>query len=208
MLDHLVYAVPDLAAGVAEIERLTGVRAVEGGRHVGLGTRNHLLALHGDGLGEAAYLEIIGPDPDQDDPAGPRPFGIDELTAGRLVTWAIRPPDFDDALATAIRHGYDQGEPREMSRATPEGELLTWRLTPGDPAGGGLVPFLIDWGETTHPTARPMPELRLTGFGGVHPDPAAIRRSLAALDVTLDVAEGAAPALTAVVEGPAGSAQL
>lgn len=208
MLDHLVYAVPDLAAGVAEIERLTGVRAVEGGRHVGLGTRNYLVALRGDGLGDAAYLEIIGPDPDQDDPAGPRPFGLDGLETARLMTWAIRPADFDDALTAAIRHGYDPGGPREMSRATPDGELLTWRLTPGDPAGGGLVPFLIDWGQSPHPTTRPMPELRLAGFGGVHPDPAGIRRSLAALNVTLDIAQGDRPALNAVVEGPAGSTLL
>ena len=41
------------------------------------------------------YLEIIGPDPDQPQPVGGRWFGIDRLTAPRIVTWAIRTADID-----------------------------------------------------------------------------------------------------------------
>jgi hypothetical protein len=37
-LDHLVYGAPDLAAAVDAVHALTGVRPVEGGRHLGLGT--------------------------------------------------------------------------------------------------------------------------------------------------------------------------
>lgn len=37
-LDHLVYAAPDLAAAVEDVARLTGVRPVPGGSHVGKGT--------------------------------------------------------------------------------------------------------------------------------------------------------------------------
>ncbi|MCH7837916.1 MAG: hypothetical protein IIC26_05345 [Chloroflexi bacterium] len=32
-IDHLVYAVKDVPRGIDEMEQLTGVRAVEGGRH-------------------------------------------------------------------------------------------------------------------------------------------------------------------------------
>ena len=42
-IDHLVYAVPDLAAAVADIEERTGVAPVPGGAHVGRGTYNALL---------------------------------------------------------------------------------------------------------------------------------------------------------------------
>jgi hypothetical protein len=66
MIDHVVLAVPNLADGVAEFRRLIGVDPVIGGSHTNLGTANYLV-----GLGGGAYLEIIGPDPDQPDPARP-----------------------------------------------------------------------------------------------------------------------------------------
>ncbi|MEV4081897.1 VOC family protein, partial [Nonomuraea fuscirosea] len=90
ILDHLVYATPDLDATAAELERLLGVRPAEGGRHPGFGTRNRLV-----GLGGRSYLEIVGPDPEQEDPAGPRPFGIDGLRAAGLAGWALAVEDID-----------------------------------------------------------------------------------------------------------------
>jgi len=203
-LDHLVYAAPDLDDAVRDLADRLGVPSVEGGRHVGLGTRNHLL-----GLGGRAYLEIIGPDPEQPDPPGPRPFGIDTLTRPALVTWAVHPADLDAAVARSRSRGYDPGEPRAMSRRTPAGDVLRWRLTPpppeGDPSpGGGLQPFLIDWGTTTHPTATGLPQVRLASLTGEHPHDADVRRALAALGVRLDVGSGPEPALVAVLLRPDG----
>ena len=137
MIDHVVLAVPDLADGVGWFQRLTGVCPVVGGRHVDLGTANYLV-----GLGGAAYLEIIGPDPDGLDRSQPRPFGIDGLTAPRVVAWCVRPPDLDRSITVARARGYDPGAPRVMSRRAADGTLLTWRLTslPTEPSDG-LVPF-------------------------------------------------------------------
>ncbi|MFG1700784.1 VOC family protein [Nonomuraea sp. NPDC049309] len=200
-LDHLVYATPNLDTTVAEIEQQLDVRMVEGGRHPGLGTRNRLL-----GLGGRAYLEIIGPDPEQEPPAGPRPFGIDTLTMARLVTWAAAVTDIDAAVARARERGYDPGDPQDMSRHTPSGELLSWRLTP--PSKAGLVPFLIDWGTTRHPTETDLPTVELTSFRARHPDPEAIGRDLSALGVHLDLEHGTTPTLTAVLRSPRGSLTL
>jgi hypothetical protein len=207
-LDHLVYAGPDLAAAVDAVHAAIGVRPVEGGRHLGRGTRNHLL-----GLGAGGYLEVIGPDPDRPAPDRPRPFGVDELTSARLVTWAVHPPDLDAAVARAHSRGHDPGPVQPMSRRTPSGDLLSWRLTVPDtgPAlapDGGLLPFLIDWGSSTHPTEGDLPVVRLLGLSARHPDPAVVRSGLEALGVTLIVEGGADVVLTAVLQGPKGLVRL
>ncbi|MGV9455141.1 VOC family protein [Streptomyces sp. NPDC003635] len=186
LLDHLVLATPDLAATVADFTRRTGVRPAPGGAHVGLGTRNHLV-----GLGGSGYLEIIGPDPEQSAPGAARPFGVDGLTGPRTVTWAISPPDLEAAVAKARAHGYDPGPVRPMSRRTPDGTLLRWRLTDGAAAHpSGLVPFLIDWGESVHPTASGLPTVPLLSMSASAPDPAEIRPLLAVLGTGLELTEG------------------
>lgn len=61
-----MYAVPRcLTQAVASFAGLTGVQPVSGGSHQGMGTTNFLV-----GLGAGAYLEIIGPDPNQPQPPG------------------------------------------------------------------------------------------------------------------------------------------
>jgi hypothetical protein len=200
VIDHIVLAVPDLADGAGGFARLSGVRPARGGRHVGLGTANFLV-----GLGVGAYLEIIGPDPEQPDTGRPRPFGIDELTGPRVAAWCVRPPDLDRTIATARARGYDPGPARAMSRSAPDGGRLTWRLTslPADPAAG-LVPFLIDWGATAHPTSAALPTLALHSFAAEHPDPDGLRTKLAALDVDLPVRVGPEPRLLVTLHGPDG----
>ena len=103
-LDHLVHAVPDLDAAVREFVAVTGVEPVPGGRHVGRGTRNVLI-----GLGDASYLEIIGPDPEPPEPGATVPFGVDAVSAPRLVAWAVRADDVEAAAAASARAGADQG---------------------------------------------------------------------------------------------------
>lgn len=204
VLDHLVLAAPDLEQAVAWFSDVTGVQPAPGGSHVGLGTANHLVA-----LGSGGYLEIIGPDPAQSEPAQPRPFGIDELASPRLVTWAVGTSDLDATLARSRAAGYDPGEPLAMSRRTPDGDLLAWRLTPARfDLGDGLVPFLIEWGSTPHPTTRGLPLTPLLEFSARHPDPAPVGHALAALGAQLDLATGAPAALTAVVRGRDGSVRL
>ena len=94
MIDHLVYGAADLGAAVNDLERRFGVGAAAGGKHLGIGTHNALLA-----LGPRTYLEVIAPDPDQPVPANARPFGLDELTAPRLVGWALGCDDIDATIA-------------------------------------------------------------------------------------------------------------
>lgn len=203
-LDHLVLAGPDLAETVAWFTELTGVRPAPGGSHTGLGTANQLV-----GLGNGGYLELIGPDPDQPRPALPRPFGIDDVSAPRIVTWAVRADDLDAAVAEARDGGYDPGEPLGMSRRSPDGALLEWRLTPPrTDYGDGLVPFLIDWGSTPHPTSRALPEAPLLDLRARHPDPASVRPALVALRTQLRIDIGEPAAIRAVLQGVEGPVPL
>jgi hypothetical protein len=193
MVDHLVYAAPDLAEGVRVIERLLGVSATPGGQHLGLGTRNFLVS-----LGDDVYLEIIGPDPDQPTPDQPRPFGIDDLTEPRLVTWAAKGTGLAALAEASAAGGMDLGEVMEMSRRRPDGSLLSWELTsPFASRADGVVPFLIDWLDSTHPASELPPGPVLVDFQIEHPDPAAIRAALNAIGSDVEVVESRQPGMVA-----------
>ncbi|GAA2296865.1 VOC family protein [Nonomuraea roseoviolacea subsp. roseoviolacea] len=202
-LDHLVYAVPDLLAGVEEFTGRTGVRPVRGGSHPG-GTANYLV-----GFGPGAYLEIIGPDPEAGPDARPRAFGLETLTVPRLAAWAVRASDLETRVRLARERGYDPGEVAPLSRVRPDGVRLDWVLTRrDDPAQVRLVPFLIDWGRTPHPAASGLPRLGLVSFAASHPDPESVRKDLAAVDAELEVSEGPEPALRAHLDTPNGPVTL
>ncbi len=180
VIDHLVLAVPDLDEAIDAFEREHGVRPAVGGRHEGLGTHNALVSF-GD-----SYLELIAPDPTQPDPTGPRPFGIDDIEQPTLVTWAARPDtaagESIDTLTAACREvGYDPGQAIAMSRRTPAGNMLRWRLTLATMAHDGLIPFLIDWGDTPHPADTTPGGVDLALFSGATVDPDGANRVLAAL---------------------------
>lgn len=205
LLDHLVYAVPDLAAAVDDFEVRTGLRPAAGGRHLGLGTRNYLVR-----LGPSAYLEIIGLDVEHSPAPGVFvPFGVDTISAPRLLTWAVHPVDLDSWVAKLAAAGADFGTPRPMSRRTPSGGLLRWRLAMTVPLPlDGVVPFSIDWGTAVHPAAdSALPTASLMSLAATHPDPAAVLRVLDAAGLTLPVAPGPV-ALTATLDTPRGLVTL
>jgi hypothetical protein len=203
-IDHLVYATPDLAPGIEQVEKLLGVKAVPGGQHPGSGTRNALIR-----LGELTYLEIIGPDPDQPKPSRPRRFGIDDLKAPRLVTWAAKGSDLDAMVRDANQHGVDLGQVQSGSRRRPDGVLLAWRLTASQALNAdGIVPFFIDWGTTPHPAASLPKGCTLIALRAEHPDPERVRAMLAGIVLKLTVEAGAAPALIALIRTPHGDVEL
>ena len=195
-IDHLVFAASDLHEGCAAIERMLGAAPSQGGQHRGRGTRNAVLA-----IGPASYLEIIAPDPDQPPPAGPRWFGVDSLTASRLVGWAVTGSDLPRVVERASDRGVQLGAVRTGSRTRPDGVVLSWDVT--DPAtvlGDGLVPFFIDWKTSPHPATTANAGPALVELSATHPDPDRIRRLLDALDVDLPLKLGPRPRLVATFE--------
>lgn len=231
-IDHLVYGVPELGPAVDRLQALLGVAPAAGGRHEGRGTHNALLALGGD-----RYLEVIAPDPEQPEPPAPRPFGLNHLTAPRLITFAVhavhaasgteppgsrtpqpQPPQPERSgpaarlerwRRRAAARGYDPGPVVSGGRRRPDGSLLSWHLCqhPELPFGG-VAPFLIDWGTAPSPAAAAPPGCRLLEMEAIHPEPQAVRAALRALAVAVPVRPGPAPALRATVATPTGQAVL
>lgn len=167
MIDHLVLATPALDATSAQIRSEWGVTVVTGGSHSGLGTRNELT-----GLGDNTYLEIVGPDDEQPEPDGPRPFGVDHLTQPTFVAWCARPTQpLGDVLSRLAALGIDLGPVAEMSRIRPDGVRLDWQLTfplLGEPHHGAL-PFLIDWLDSPHPSSSLPHDAQLLSLRISHP---------------------------------------
>ena len=145
-IDHIVWACPDLESGIADFETMSGVRAQAGGKHPKLGTHNALVH-----LGNRCYLEIVAPDPDHD--GGPWSRSLQEKTEPSLLHWVAARPNLSNY--TNGLSGLIAGDNKvtSISRQHPKLGLLSWEiLLLPQHEFGCLVPFLIDWGESTHPT--------------------------------------------------------
>ena len=148
-IDHLVWACPDLASGVAKIKELFNVAPAIGGAHPAIGTRNALLS-----LGPEIYLEIIAPDVGKlrPDSPGDRLRGLSEPG---LMTWVSRSSRLEDLAA--LVHEADAAfvpiGPIKTQRETVSLEILNWELLfVTQHKFGGLMPFFIDWKEAEHPS--------------------------------------------------------
>src|SRR5262249_37287142 len=131
-VDHLVWGGHHLPEEIDRLEDLTGVRPSIGGRHPGEGTHNALLR-----LGPAMYLELIAPDPFQEQIRSTRWFGLDTLTSPRLVAWAVKSTDLIRRAARARSEGVPLGGVRSGRREDSggHGPSLPLTYTPSRAAG-------------------------------------------------------------------------
>ena len=205
-VDHLLLGVSDLGRGVAEIERMTGVKAVIGGSHPGVGTRNALIS-----LGGKQYLEIIAPDPTQT----AYNFHIDVRTFSepRLITWAAMTTDITAMAERAREAGHQVFGPRDGSLARPNGKLLKWRtlgvLNKFGLQGVEPIPFFIEWAaDSPHPAQDSPRGCALLAFQIDHPDPASVIGVLKGLGIEAEVNQGSSVRLTATLQTPKGRVDL
>lgn len=185
------------------IEEALGVRPALGGRHPNYGTHNALLS-----LGPTTYLELIAPDPELGRPSRGRVFGLDEIEAAGMRTWALKCDDIVTLASRAADSGI--GPIENGRRERPDGTVLSWQLS--DPYAmplGGAVPFLISWGDNTQHPATVAPDGgALVGLAIEHPEPERLMKALAPLDVSVEVLEADAFGLIATIQTPAGTVEL
>ena len=215
-LDHLVLAISDLDAGIAQLKKLTGVRAVKGGRHPDLGTQNALVA-----LGDRSYLEILAPS--QDTGVRPKAATSVETPLTRLVGRAFAPPREELTLiawAVAARRmeeldvrfralGYVTTGVHEGWRFREDGKRLAWQMlavtAPDDP----LLPFWIDWApDSEHPSHDAPSGCQLEKLYACDPDPDRAKNYLEQLDLDLAVEKGEKPGLVATIKTKKGTVEL
>ncbi len=199
----MLVAVRDLADAARRFETAYGLRALEGGRHPGVGTANMIVPLG------TAYLELIAVvDLEQ---ARRAPTGRRIMRAveeGRtFATWAVRTDDLDGLREHLRAAGLDLAPPLAGARERPDGVTLRWRAQLlGAPETPGILPFVIEWqvppGE--HPGAAPVAHasgaraIRSVRLGD--PDPAAASARLRALlgDLPVSVERAAESGVQAV----------
>lgn len=203
MIDHLLWAVPELEAGRRQISAWTGVEPAPGGRHPGVGTHNALLS-----LGQGCYLELIAPDPTQERFTGLGTL-LQHLEAPTLVTWCVRTEDLEALAVRAHEAGLTRGEPISMSRRRPDGVRLRWRLLMVENHSfGPLVPFFIQWDTDHHPSRSAPSGCRLEGFQLSHPQPKALVACLEKLGLEAEVSAATEPGLQAMIGTPKGGLVL
>jgi hypothetical protein len=202
-VDHLLLGVPDLADGIAWVAEKTGIHAILGGRHPGLGTHNALLS-----LGPRQYLEIIAPDPTQTTLAPQFAF-LQLATAPRLLTWAAATNDIHASAAQAHAAGFELNGPHAGSRTRPEGETLRWKTLFLKNDFSLLVPFFIEWNaESRHPSEDSPTGCSLQSFALASPQSDKLRTAFRQLGIAAPVQRGNEARLHAVLETPNGLIEL
>lgn len=206
VVDHLLLGVSDLDVGVAWFEKATGVKAVFGGTHPGMGTRNALVS-----LGGKRYLEILAPDPAQT--AFNFRIDVRQLKEPRLVNWAATATDIEAVAKRARKTGYELFGPQPGSRERPDGKTLRWKLlgVMHDLGADGIdpIPFFIEWAaDAVHPSQESPKGCELTSLAIEHPSSARVKKTLATLGIAADVRKGAAARLTATLSTPKGKVTL
>ena len=202
-IDHIILGTNDLQKGIAELERLTGVRAVFGGAHLGRGTQNALIALGGE-----HYLEILAPNP-EDSGSSESVEGLQALTALTPIGWAARTHDMT-ALERDLRsRGVEIGEIRPGARNLPDGSRLAWKTLGFPPSASSLLPFFIEWDRAgAHPSSTSPVGCRLTGFALENPAPDTLRESLRAAGLPVEVREVKESRIRVALTCPQGKVEL
>ncbi|MBC7478766.1 MAG: VOC family protein [Pseudorhodobacter sp.] len=197
-VDHLVWYEADAQDGQSRFADLMDARPVFGGVHPGEGTCNHLLS-----LGDRTYVEILGRDRDQD-PARIDPE-VASLTTPGLYHWAMGGVDLSVLRARALAAGLQGSALVNGGRVLPGGKRLQWQCFGlNGHAFGALVPFFIDWLDSTHPAMTAPRGGTLSQVEVSSNDARALGALYAALGIDIRVTQAETPGLTMTLQSRTG----
>lgn len=199
-IDHIVWAVPDLDAGMALIQQLTTIRPTYGGVHPGRGTHNAILP-----LSRGIYLEIIAPANSQSHCW----MDIHMIQEPEVVRWAWKATELEDKVRLLESSGINIGPIFGGRRIMKDGTVLKWDLTDPDAfKSDKIIPFLIDWKNGPHPTTDLETPCDLLDVKMTHPEPVKIDHIFTQLNAETDITRGPEPTLNVFIDSPIGIVEL
>lgn len=203
-VDHLVVGVPSLAVATDWALQHLGQAPLYGGQHQGFGTHNSLL-----GLGPSTYLEFLAPDPGQAPPASGYWMNVQQVQKPQLIRWAARSRHLSEDIEKAAAAGWQLGAIIPGNRQRADGSTLRWQLSdPNQNTSQGVLPFLIDWGDSPHP-ASGLPQVgSLINLALTHPDAVRIRQQLMSIGIDLPLTSHSSPGMAAQITGMRGTINL
>ena len=199
-IDHIVYTVQNLEQAIHDIEKQFGVMPVYGGKHQNQGTHNALL-----NLGNNCYLELLAPDPENKDIVPPRWMGVDLITQPKITRWAIKSNAIQKDINILKAINPRLAKTKTGSRQKQDGSILKWKLSLPQPSPEvEIIPFLIDWKDSQHPTIALPQHCELINLQATHPNPQKMLTQLKRLHSVIQVKQKNKIALIATIKTPSG----
>ncbi len=197
-IDHVIFGVSSLEAGVRELRDKTGVEPAFGGQHPGLGSQNSLAS-----LGSGAYLEILAPVPGKE--LAPHLAQVEGYAALTPMGWAVTVDDIEAKARQLAALGYQTTGVSKGSRERPDGSRLEWAVVVILDPRGWQLPFFIQWSAASpHPSTTSPAGCKLTSFAVLDPEPAALAERLVAMGAAVAVEKAAAPGFEVTLACPKG----
>lgn len=201
-VDHVIVGTADLEAGMAEIERLTGVRPALGGSHPGFGTRNALMS-----LGSGIYLELLAPDPEQAATSDER-RSLQSLHDLTPIGWAVS-GSTEAALRSRFAGRVTLSPSEPGFRRKPDGSVLNWVTFGYSAIDNPLLPFFIIWADSkTHPSQTSPAGCRLGQIELRDSAAGPLREAIAPLALPVSVTDESPGGMTIELSCPRGELTL
>ncbi len=199
-LDHVIWAVPDLAGYVERFTRLTSIEPVYGGEHTNGGTANYLVS-----LGPCTYLEIVGPKKgaslaDLGDQANS--YEREHIAGFAFSADLDAPPKMLEEL--------NLGEHRTGGRVKPDGSTLSWQTASLSDLnlGEDKFQFVINWLSEPHPAATSAKGASIIQLTIAHPDSIKLRAIVEANNLPIVLQPAGKPNIWLTINTPNGSVIL
>lgn len=203
-IDHIVYAVHDLHKAIIYFENETGIKVQEGGRHINHGTHNALIK-----IGERSYLEFIAKDPMLSSPVAGTWMGLDHLQKDKITRWSLASRNIDADAQIINQYNNRLGLIKEGSRKKSDGTMLYWQMSNVLPDPEiDVIPFLLDWKDSEHPTTGIPLECKIIDFRIFSPNQQKTKTLFQNLAFKNEVGKRSALGLELVLETPKGIFEL